>query len=135
MVWEYIRTDTQCSFLSCSPFCHVLHMKQKLPQHSSTQPRTQLANTICVFLWWLFIYSCAKFAYLSFVPKIKNYRIIMQANTTQHTNTKHKTHNKQHEPPPPYPPAALPSIPMATSTMASNEGTEATCESVAGSWR
>jgi hypothetical protein len=88
-------------------------MKQKLPQHSSTQPRTQLANTICVFLWWLFIYSCAKFAYLSFVPKIKNYRIIMQANTTQHTNTKHKTHNKQHEPPPPYPPAALPSIPMA----------------------
>ena len=41
MVWEYIRTDTQRSFLSCSPFCHVLHMKQKLPQHFSTQPRNR----------------------------------------------------------------------------------------------
>ena len=57
----------------------------------------------------------------------------MKANTTQ--NTKHTTHNKQHEPPPPYPPAALMSIAMATSAMASNQGTEAPCESVAGSRR
>ena len=58
----------------------------------------------------------------------------MQANTTQHTKNI-KTHNKQHELPLPYPPAALPSIAMATSTMASNQGTETTCESVAGARR
>jgi hypothetical protein len=34
---------------------------------------------------------------------------------------KHKTHNNQHAPPPPYPPAALPSFAMATSAMASNQ--------------
>ncbi len=49
---------------------------------------------------------------------------------------KHKTHNNQHEPPLPYPPAALSSFAMATSTMASNQGTVAHCESVAGTqWR
>ena len=58
----------------------------------------------------------------------------MQANTTQHTKN-NKTHNKQHEPPLPYPPAALPSIAMATSTMASNQGTETPCESDAGARR
>jgi len=66
----------------------------------------------------------------------------MQANTTQNTKhktqyTKHKTqkkYNNQHEPPLPYPPAALPSINMATSAMSSNQGTEAPCESVAGAW-
>ena len=28
----------------------------------------QTSNNIWVVLWWLFIYSCAKFVYLSFVP-------------------------------------------------------------------
>ncbi len=45
---------------------------------------------------------------------------------------KHKTHKSQHELPPPYPLAALPSFAMATSAMASNQGTAAYCESVAG---
>ncbi len=36
---------------------------------------------------------------------------------------KHKTHNKQHEPPSPYPPGALPSFAMATSAMDPNLGT------------
>jgi hypothetical protein len=49
---------------------------------------------------------------------------------------KHKTHNNQHELPPPYPPAALPSFAMATSAMASNQGAVAYCESIAGAgWR
>ena len=33
------------SILSRSPFCHVLHMKQKLPQHFSTQPRHTMYNS------------------------------------------------------------------------------------------
>ena len=41
---------SQRSFLSCSPFCHVLHRNKKLPQHSSTQlqtqPRTMSDSTI-----------------------------------------------------------------------------------------
>jgi hypothetical protein len=49
---------------------------------------------------------------------------------TKHKN--HKTHNNQHEPPLPYPPAALPSFAMATSAMASNQGTAAHYESIAG---
>jgi hypothetical protein len=41
-----------------------------------------------------------------------------QHNTTQHNTTQHikqKTHNNQHEPPPPFPPAALSSLSMGRS--------------------
>jgi hypothetical protein len=41
------------------------------------------------------------------------------------TNTKHKTHNNQHEPPPPYLPAALPSTSMGRSLAPTTHGAAA----------
>ncbi len=52
--------------------------------------------------------------------KNKNYRMTMQGNTTQHT--KHKTHNNQHELPPPYPPAVLLSASMGRSRALTTHG-------------
>jgi hypothetical protein len=46
--------------------------------------------------------------------------MIMQGNTTQHT--KHKTHNNQHELPPPYPPAAFLSPSMGRSRALTTHG-------------
>jgi hypothetical protein len=44
----------------------------------------------------------------------------MQADTTQHT--KHKTYINQHEPPPSYPPAALPSPSMGRAAELKSHG-------------
>ena len=57
---------------------------------------------------------------------------LLKHNAKHKKHKKHKKHNNQHELPPPYLPAALPSFAMATSAMASNQGTAAYYESVAG---
>jgi hypothetical protein len=46
--------------------------------------------------------------------------------TVQHKTQQHKTHNNQHEIPPPYPPAALPSPSTGRPMVPPTHGTEAT---------
>jgi hypothetical protein len=55
--------------------------------------------------------------------------------TVQHKTQQHKTHNNQHEMPPSYPPAALPSPSMSRSVAPPTHGAEATKVPKQGVWR
>ena len=56
-------------------------------------PPLHTSNNIWVFLWWLFIYSGTKFAYL-FCVQINFYKLVSWKKICKQTqHTKHNTHN------------------------------------------
>ncbi len=91
----------------------------------------------CHYIWvdcWYFLcYECTKVGHFWLVlDQIST--CWLAKSTVQHKTQQNKTHNNQHEIPPPYPPAALPSPSMGRPVVPPTHGTEATKVPKQGIW-
>jgi hypothetical protein len=121
-----------CIYFQCSS-CYHYHFYKSLCPSSSNHEDERYLITLgpfgCIFKLQLRKSQPFCFDWYGLSTKL------VAKSTVNHKTQQRKTHNNQHEPTPTYPSAALPSISMATSTMASNKDTLVPCESVASTRR
>jgi hypothetical protein len=83
--------------------------------------------------WHVIIFGWFGGTFMLWMHKSWQFRLVsdqvstcrLAKNTVQHKTQQHKTHNNQHEMPPPYPPAALPSPSMGRAVAPPTHGAEA----------